>query len=265
MENISQYPTDLTDGEWEWIEPYVPQPKPGGRPATHPRRMILNAIFYIVRGGCAWRLLPKNFAPWPTVYGYFRQWVRSGLWEELNHLLGELLRVQGRRAPTPTAAILDSQSVKTGNQAGVRGIDAGKKINGRKRHLLVDTLGLVLWALVTPASVQDRDGARSLLGWVLGMLRRLQVIWADGAYLGWLVDWVKGQRPYGKLHLQIVPKPEGQKGFRVLPKRWIVERTFGWLCKSRRLVRDYEQRTDHSEAFIYIAMLRLMLRRLAKA
>src|SRR4051794_20154632 len=118
MENILQYPTDLTDDEWEWLEPYVPQPKPGGRPAEHPPRMILNAIFYIVRGGCAWRLLPKNFAPWPTVYDYFRQWVRSGLWEQLNPLLGELLRVQGRRAPTPTAALLDSQSVKTGGQAG---------------------------------------------------------------------------------------------------------------------------------------------------
>jgi putative transposase len=265
MENIIRYSTDLTDAEWEWIEPHVPKPKPGGRPAKHPRRRILNAIFYIVRGGCAWRLLPKDFAPWATVYDYFRQWVRSGWWAQLNHLLRELLRVQGRRAPTPTAAILDSQSVKTGNQAGVRGLDAGKKINGRKRHLLVDTLGLVLWALVTPASVQDRDGAKSLLGRVLGILRRLQVIWADGAYLGWLVAWVKGQRPSGKLHLQIVSKQEGQKGFAVLPKRWIGERTFGWLIKSRRLVRDYEIRTDHSEAFIYIAMLRLMLRRLAKA
>jgi putative transposase len=265
MENIIRYSSDLTDAEWEWIEPHVPKPKAGGRPTKHSRRKILDAIFYIVRGGCAWRLLPKDFAPWSTVYGYFRQWVRSGLWTEINHLLRELLRVSRRRAPTPTAAILDSQSVKTGGQRGPRGVDAGKKINGRKRHVLVDTLGLIILAFVTAASVQDQDGARMLLTPVLAVLRRLRVIWADTKYgVGWLLAWIQDQRPYGQLHLQVVAKPPGQRGFAVLSKRWIGERTFGWLTKSRRLVRDYEVRTDHSEAFIYVAMIRIMLRRLAK-
>jgi putative transposase len=266
MENKLHYPTDLRDEEWKWIEPYIPKPKPGGRPAKHARRRILEAMFYIVRGGCAWRLLPKDFAPWPTVYDYFRQWVRSGLWKQINRLLRELLRVQSGKAPTPTAAILDSQSVKMGDQRGPRGVDAGKKINGRKRHVLVDTLGLILLALVTPAHLQDQDGAKLLLTPVLAALRRLQVIWADSKYgVVWLLAWVKGQRPYGRLHLQVISRKPGQKGFAILPKRWIGERTFGWLVKSRRMVRDYEVRTDHSEAFIYLVMIRLMLRRLAKS
>ncbi|MDB6125912.1 MAG: transposase [Pedosphaera sp.] len=134
MENKTHYASDLTDAEWDWIEPHVPKPKSGGRPLKHPRRKIMDALFYLVRAGCAWRLLPREFAPWSTVYGYFRQWTRSGLWVELNHLLRELLRIRSGRAPTPTAAILDSQSVKTGDQRGPRGVDAGKKINGRKRH-----------------------------------------------------------------------------------------------------------------------------------
>jgi putative transposase len=266
MENITCYASDLTDAEWEWIEPHVPKPKPGGRPPKHPRRKLLDALFYFVRAGCAWRLLPRDFAPWSTVYGYFRQWSQSGLWTEINHVLREILRIRSGRSPTPTAAILDSQSVKMGDQRGTRGIDAGKKINGRKRHVLVDTLGLIILALVTAASVQDQDGAKRLLTPVLAALRRLQVIWADAKYgVGWLLAWIKGQRPYGQLHLQVIPKKPGRKGFAVLPKRWIGERTFGWLIKSRRLVRDYEVRTDHSEAFIYLTMIRIMLRRLANS
>jgi putative transposase len=256
--------TDLTDAEWEWIEPYVPKSKPGGRPLKPPRRKIMDALFYFVRAGCAWRLLPKDFAPWSTVYGYFRQWTQAGLWVEVNHLLREILRIRSGRAPTPTAAILDSQSVRLGDQRGTRGIDAGKKLNGRKRHVLVDSLGLIILALVTAASVQDQDGAKLLLTPVLAALRRLQVIWADAKYgVGWLLAWIQGQRPHGKLHLQVITKEPGQKGFAVLPKRWIGERTFGWLIQSRRLVRDYEVRTDHSEAFIYLVMIRIMLRRLA--
>ena len=266
MESLRQYPSDLTEAEWEWLEAEAPAPKRRGRPLKHSRRVIFNAIFYMARAGCAWRMLPKTFPPWQTVYGYFRRWGHLGLWLQWQHLFRELVRYQCRRSPTPTAAIVDSQSVKTGDQAGVRGVDAGKKINGRKRHLLVDTLGLVILALVTPASVQDQDGAKLLLEPVLGVLRRLQVIWADAKYgVGWLLQWIKTQRPYGTLHLEVVAKAPGQKGFSVLPKRWIVERTFGWFIKSRRLVRDYEVRTDHSEAFIYIAAMRLMLRRLAKA
>ncbi len=266
METIKRYPSDLTDAEWAWIEPFVPKPKRGGRPIEHPRRTILNAIFYFVRSGCSWRMLPKDLPPWQTVYDYFRQWAQSLWWAQIHHILHEMLRYHQGRAPTPTAAIVDSQTVKTGDQAGPRGVDAGKKTNGRKRHVLTDTLGLIILALVTPADVQDQDGAKALLKPVLGVLRRLQIIWADAKYgVHWLLDWIKGQRPYGKLHLEVVSKPPGQKGFAVLPKRWIGERTFGWLVKSRRLVRDYEVRTDHSEAFIYIVMIRLMLRRLAQA
>jgi transposase len=264
MEDKRRYPSDLTDEEWAWLEPYLPKPKPGGRPIKHPRRLIADSIFYIVRSGCSWRMLPKDLPPWPTVYDYFRQWAQAALWLQVHDILRVLVRYQSGRTPTPTAAILDSQSVKMGDQAGTRGVDAGKKVNGRKRHVLTDTLGLIIRALVTPADVQDQDGAKSLLEPVLKVLQRLQVIWADSKYgVHWLVDWIKAQRPYGKLHLEVVSKPPGQKGFSVLPKRWIGERTFGWLVKSRRLVRDYEARTDHSEAFLYISMIRLMLRRLA--
>lgn len=266
MKDNRRYPSDLTDEEWQWLEPHLPKPKPGGRPIKHPRRLIADAIFYMVRGGCSWRMLPKDLPPWPTVYDYFRQWAQQALWLQIHHILRAQVRCQSGRKPTPTAAILDSQSVKTGDQAGSRGIDAGKKINGRKRHVLTDTLGLVLLALVTPANVQDQDGAKMLLEPALKALKRLQVIWADSKYkVYWLIDWIKAQRPYGKLHLEVVSKASGQKGFSALPKRWIGERTFGWLVKSRRLVRDYEVRTDHSETFIYIVMIRLMLRRLAAA
>jgi putative transposase len=192
MTETRGYPSDWTDAEWEWLEPHLPKPKPGGRPIKHPRRLIADAIFYMVRGGCSWRMLHKDLPPWPTVYDYFRQWSEQTLGLQIHQILRVKVRSQSGRSPTPTAASLDSQSVKMGDQAGTGGVDAAKKGNGPKRHVLTDTLGLIILALVTPADVQDQDGAKTLLKQVLGKWRRLQVIWADSKYgVHWLVNWIK--------------------------------------------------------------------------
>jgi putative transposase len=265
----TRYPTDLTDEEWDYIKSLVPSPRSGkrkrGRPIKLDRRSLVNAIFYVVRSGCAWRLLPRDFGPWQTVYGYYRRWTQDWTWRFIHDTLRDWLRKTEKGKVAPTAAIIDSQSVKTGDQAGERGYDAGKKVLGRKRHVAVDTLGLILAILITPAATQDRDAAKNLIRFLVIMYGRLQILWADGGYLGALVQWVKQLRPFGKLRLEIVRRSDRAKGFQVLPKRWIVERTFGWLTKSRRLCRDYEVRLDHSEAMIRICMIRLMLNRLAKA
>ena len=265
MHPSQTYDSDLTDDEWHILEPFIPKPKPGGRPIKHTRRMILNAIFYVNRSGCQWSMLPKDYPPKSTVFDYFSAWRQSGLWVELNDRLRVKVRVADGRKPSPTAAILDSQSVKGAEQGGEAiGYDAGKKIGGRKRHILVDTLGLLLGVGVSSASVQDRDGAVTLLASLYLLFGRLQTIWADSGYAGALVEWVKGLRPFGKLHLDIVRRSDDAKGFQLVRKRWIVERTFAWLYKSRRLSRDYEKRVDHSESHIYVCMCRLMLKRLAR-
>jgi putative transposase len=255
------YPTDLSDEEWKKIKPHIPTPKTKrGRKREHSILIILNAIFYVLRSGCAWRMLPHDFPPWKTVYHYFRLWRRDGTWERMNAALRTEIRVLDGREPEPSAAVLDSQSVKTTETPGVRGYDAGKKVNGRKRHILVDTMGLLLMVVVHTANIQDRDGARQVLEKVKGMFSRLSLIWADGGYAGKLVDWVKESCGWV---LEIVKRSDDVKGFQVLPHRWVVERTFGWLGRYRRLSKDYEGLPETSEAMIYAAMIRLMVRRLS--
>ena len=235
MHPSQTYPSDLTDLEWKLLKPLLPKPKPTGRPIEHPRRTILNAIFHLNRAGCQWSMLPKDFPPKSTVFDYFCAGRKSGLWEKLNDGLRVKVRVAEGRKPSPTAAILESQSVKGAEQGGPTvGCDAGKKIGGRKRHLLVDTLGMILGVRVTSAALQDRDGAvllpfgRLRAEWLASLcllFGRLQIIRADGGHAGALVAWVKGLRPFGKLHLDIVRRSDDAKGFQLVRKRWIVERT----------------------------------------
>lgn len=260
MLHSPSYRTNITDEQWQMLEPLMPKPKKFGRRPAKPRAM-LNAIFYVLRGGIAWRLLPSDFGPWSTAYHAFSRWTKLGLFEQINFVLHAMVRAEDGRETDPSAAILDSQSVKTSRQAGCRGNDAAKLMRGRKRHLLVDTLGFPILVRVTAANVQDRDGARILLSDLRSRFFRLRRIWADKGYRGSLIAWVHQLRPRCRLFLDIV-QGKKRKGFHVQPKRWIVERTNAWFSNFRRLSRDYEQRTSHSEAFIYLAVISIMLNRL---
>ena len=260
MNNYCVYPSDLTDKQWHFIKELLPEKHKRGRPRELELRLVVNAILYIVVGGIQWRMLPKTYPKWQSVYYYFRQWRDKGVWQRIHDTLRALLRQKAGKHKHPTAGCLDAQSVKASEWSDSRGFDGGKLIKGRKRHLLVDTLGLVLIVVVTTACVQDRAGARLVLCQLRGFCKKLRLIWVDGGYRGELMDWVSQRF---RFRLRSVVRPKGSKGFVLLPRRWVVERTFAWLGHSRRLSKDYERKPSSSEVFVYIAMIRLMLRRLA--
>ena len=252
------YPSDLSDEQWQLLEPMLPPPEQFGRRRTIDLRQICNALFYVLRTGCAWRYLPSDYPCWQTVYYYFRLWRDSEWFAALNEKLRRRLRKQQGRDENASAGIVDSQSVKTSEEgAAERGFDAGKKVNGRKRHILVDTLGLLLAVKVHAANIQDRDGGKLLLESCRDRLPRLFLIWADGGYRGKLIESVAATCCWV---LEIVKRSDVAAGFQVLPRRWVVERTFAWLSKHRRLSKDYERDCHTSEAWIYLAMVSVMLK-----
>jgi putative transposase len=261
-----RYPSDLTRTQWKRLERLLPPAKPGGRPRAVDLREVLNGILYIVRGGCSWRMMPTDLPPWSTCYDYFRKWRDDGTWARINDALRTQVRHRAKRKKSPSMAIIDTQSVKTTEQGGPRGKDAHKKVNGRKRHLVVDTLGLVVAAVVHSAGIQDRDGAKLVLGKMVGRFPRLKKVLTDGVYNGGIAEWAK---EVGGWILEVAVRAEPKDGeprkFEVLPWRWIVERTFAWLGRYRRLSKDYEGSTESSESWIYVAMIHLMLRRLEHA
>ncbi|WP_100501805.1 IS5 family transposase [Geodermatophilus chilensis] len=270
MGSSPAYPSDLTDEQWALIEPLVPvlstsgRGTRGGRPAKYPRRRMVDAILYVDRTGCSWRQLPHDFPPWETVYYYFQRWAADGTTDRIHDALRDAARDAAGRDPAASAGAVDSQTVPGAATVGKgsRGYDAGKKVNGRKRHLVVDTLGLLIVVLVTAASVQDRDGGIRVLDRAKMAMPSLVLVWADAAYSRRTQDFASKAL---RILVQVVAKLVGQQGFVPLPRRWVVERTHAWITGHRRMSRDYERLPAHSEAMIKWAMIGLMARRLAPA